>query len=102
MDPWWNTSVENQAADRLFFPRVTKLLPLICFQGSSHGAGELPCKSRIAAFCSLNLLLQTRNVRVVKFVIKNSIEQRILEIQQRKNVRATSSGIRDRSMHFTL
>ena len=44
MDPWWNTSVENQAADRLFFPRVTKLTPLIYFQGSSHGAGELPFK----------------------------------------------------------
>lgn len=102
MDPWWNTSVENQAADRLFFPRVTKLTPLIYFQGSSHGAGELPFKSRIATFCSLNLLSQTRNVRVVKFVIKNSIEQRILEIQQRKNVGATSSGIRDRPMHFTL
>ena len=102
MDPWWNTSVENQAADRLFFPRVTKLTPLICLQGSSHGAGELPFKSRISTFCSLNLLSQTRDVRVVKFIIRNSIEQRILEIQQRKNVRVTSSGMRDRPMHFTL
>jgi SNF2 family DNA or RNA helicase len=33
-------------------------------------------------------LEQTRSVRVVKFVIKNSIEQRILEIQQRKMVRS--------------
>jgi hypothetical protein len=40
--------------------------------------------------CVLKSLLQTRDVRVVKFVIENSIEQRILEIQQRKNVRTAA------------
>lgn len=42
-------------------------------------------------FCILKLISQTRDVRVVKFVIENSIEQRILEIQQRKNVRMSAS-----------
>jgi SNF2 family DNA or RNA helicase len=43
---------------------------------------------------AISALQQTRDVRVVKFVIKNSIEQRILEIQQRKNVRIAASSLR--------
>ena len=48
VDPWWNSSAENQATDR------------------AHRIG------------------QTRNVEVIKLICENSIEQRVLELQNMK------------------
>jgi SNF2 family DNA or RNA helicase len=114
MDPWcvctcqlcrvwhhlrcrWNTSVEQQAADRSSQTSASKCSSfLTLIQGASHGAGDVGGQNTF--FSTLKILSQTRDVRVVKFVIENSIEQRILEIQQRKNVCFTASCPRRRSI----
>lgn len=49
LDPWWNSSVEDQAIDRV------------------HRLG------------------QTRPVKVTRFIMKDSVEERMLEIQSRKS-----------------
>ena len=48
LDPWWNVSAENQAADR------------------AHRIG------------------QTKNVEIIKLVCLNSIEERVIELQEKK------------------
>ncbi|CAB4394187.1 unnamed protein product [Rhizophagus irregularis] len=57
MDPWWNSSIEDQAVDRV------------------HRIG------------------QKREVRVIRFIIKNSIEEKMLSIQKRKNAIACGLGM---------
>ncbi|CAG8507063.1 1873_t:CDS:10 [Funneliformis mosseae] len=57
MDPWWNSSIEDQAIDRV------------------HRIG------------------QKTEVRVIRFIIKNSIEEKMLSIQKRKNAIACGLGM---------
>ena len=52
LDVWWNSSVENQAMDRI------------------------------------HRLDQTRKVNVIRFVMKDSIEERIVALQQAKDLQA--------------
>lgn len=52
LDCWWNSSIENQAMDRI------------------------------------HRLNQTRKVHVVRFVMKGSIEERIVALQEAKSMQA--------------
>lgn len=69
MDPYWNPAVENQAVDRIVS------IGVVIMKGIS-----------LTNFCtgSQHRLGQTRPVTTVKYVIENTIEARLLEVQRRK------------------
>lgn len=91
MDTWWNQAAENQAMDRVH--RIGCVL--LCLH-------RLAC-SRSCARCSVAHSLthkphsslvrssQTRPVRVYRLVMKDSIEERMINLQQNKLMLAKGS-----------
>jgi hypothetical protein len=86
MDPWWNAAVQDQACDRV------------------HRIGKccLECSVKVyMTFSSPFLLLashssrhvsgQTRAVRVYQFVMEDSIEERLLQLQESKTALGNGS-----------
>ena len=79
MDPWWNPAVEQQAQDRIhrlgqykpiqYDPSVLINLPLL-------SSSEIPLSS--------DTRVGVR--RVTRFVIENTIEERILKLQEKKQL----------------
>jgi SWI/SNF-related matrix-associated actin-dependent regulator of chromatin subfamily A3 len=70
MDPYWNPAVEHQAVDRV----VSR-----CSEKRGHILIEHPLQHRLG---------QTRPVTTIKLVIENTIEDKLLKVQKRKEALA--------------
>ena len=69
LDTWWNVSVENQAMDRYV----------------SVGDHDGGFSFIFLFFCSrVHRIGQTRPVKVIRFVMKDSIEERMIALQEAK------------------
>jgi SNF2 family DNA or RNA helicase len=77
-DTWWNVSVENQAMDRVSNVEVMALAS----DEKKHCESGLTLYT--ASFSQIHRIGQTRNVRVVRFVMKDSIEERMIALQEAK------------------
>ena len=78
MDVWWNYAVESQAMDR------SKCVPFFFL----HSLSTMNLNS--FTLCSVHRISQTRKVQVLRFVMKDSIEERIIQVQERKSLQAKS------------
>lgn len=72
-DPWWNFATEAQAIDRV------------------HRLGQKQevsvCKAFVVILCSIfKLISQFQQVTVKRFIMRSTVEEKILAIQERKSV----------------
>lgn len=81
MDPWWNPAVERQAQDRIH--RIGQHRP-IRYAVSVTVHKNSPrcnfCSTMFVSDCWLTIL------RITRFVIENTVEERILRLQEKKEL----------------
>jgi SNF2 family DNA or RNA helicase len=72
LDPWWNSAVENQAMDRYVWE--TSIFAMMeCMLTFS-----IPVRYRV------HRIGQTRPVRAIRFIMENSLEERMVTLQDSK------------------
>lgn len=79
MDPWWNPAVERQAQDRIH--RIGQYKPI---RWSSLLLSNKNKVNATAFFRETDTLWFI--CRMVRFVIENTIEERILKLQEKKEL----------------
>ena len=85
MDPWWAAAIESQAIDR-----VNRIVGVQAVDTEGSHADHL---------LSFRKQGQTaKEVRVFQVIAKNTIEEKVLEIQARKNalVKSAFAGIKNK------
>lgn len=80
MDPWWNPAVERQAQDRIH--RIGQYKPIRCCFSLSNPISRVLL---IFTFC-LRILNWSDIYRILRFVIENTVEERILKLQEKKEL----------------
>lgn len=80
MDPWWNPAVERQAQDRIH--RIGQHRPI------RYAVSLMFCKS--SSHCYLQQCFDSdcwlTILRITRFIIENTVEERILRLQEKKEL----------------